>query len=110
MDVLDSALVNILSCFFNANQGYQFTSADFTGRLLDNQILISMDGRGRAQDNTFIERLWRSDKYEDIYLRDCGSVHELELTDYFRFYNQGHPRSSLDGQTPVEVYWSSQPE
>lgn len=112
MDTLDHALAIARPCIFNTDQGCQFTSTDFTGRLLDNQILISMDGRGRALDNVFIERLWRSVKYEDIYLRDYGSVPELEqgLTDYFRFYNQERPHSSLDGRTPAEVHWSSLPE
>jgi len=112
LDALDHALAVAQPCIFNTDQGCQFTSEDFTCRLRDNQILISMDGRGRALDNVFIERLWRSVKYEDIYLRDYGSVPELEqgLTDYFRFYNQERPHSSLDGRTPAEVHWSSLPE
>ena len=112
VEALDHALAAAHPCIFNTDQGCQFTSADFTDRLLENQILISMDGRGRALDNVFIERLWRSVKYEDIYLRDYGSVPELErgLTDYFRFYNQERPHSSLDGRTPAEVHWSSLPE
>jgi putative transposase len=112
MEALDHALSDAQPCIFNTDRGSQFTSADFTGRLLSNQILISMDGRGRALDNAFIERLWRSVKYEDIYLRDYGSVPELEqgLTGYFRFYNQERPHSSLDGRTPAEVHWSSLPE
>ena len=111
IEALDHALAEAQPCIFNTDQGCQFTSTDFTGRLLDKQILISMDGRGRALDNVFIERLWRSVKYEDIYLRDYGSVTELErgLTDYFRFYNQERPHSSLDGRTPAEVHWSSLP-
>ena len=99
-------------CLFNTDQGCQFASSDFTGRLLARQILISMDGRGRALDNVFIERHWRSVKYEDIYLRDYGSVLELEqgLEKYFRFYNHERPHSSLDGRTPAEVHGSSLPE
>jgi putative transposase len=95
--------------YLQHRQGCQFTSTDFTGRLIGNEILISMDGRGRALDNVFVERLWRSVKYEDIYLRDYCSVPELEqgLTDYFRFYNQERPHSSLDGRTPAEVHASS---
>ncbi len=87
-------------------------SADFSRRLLDSQILISMDGRGRALDNVFVERLWRSVKYEDIYLRDYGTVPELEagLAAYFRFYNHERPHSSLDGRTPADVHASSLPE
>lgn len=112
LDALAIALEDGTPCIFNTDQGCQFTSSDFTGQLLAEGILISMDGRGRALDNVFIERLWRSVKYEDIYLRDYGSVPELEqgLADYFRFYNHERPHSSLDGRTPAEVHWSSLPE
>lgn len=98
-------------CIFNPDQGCRFTRRDFTGRRLTNQILISMDGRGRGLDNVFIERLWCSMKYEDIYLRDYRSVPELEpgLADYFRFYNHERPHSALDGRTPAEVHGSSLP-
>ena len=87
-------------------------SADFSRRLLDSQIMISMDGRGRALDNVFVEQLWRKLKYEDIYLRDYGTVPELEagLAAYFRFYNHERPHSSLDGRTPADVHASSLPE
>ncbi len=70
-----------------------------------------MDGRGRALDNAFIERLWRTVKYEDIYLRDYQSVPELNhgLTDYFQFYNHERPHSALGGKTPAEVHWASLP-
>lgn len=112
LEALEQALSQAQPCIFNTDQGCQFTSADFTRRLLDSQILISMDGRGWALDNVFIERLWRSVKYEDIYLRDYGSVPELEqgLADYFRFYNHERPHSSLDGRTPARVHASSLPE
>lgn len=112
LEALDSALVTAQPCIFNTDQGGQFTSSDFTERLLSKQILISMDGRGRALDNVFVERLWRSVKYEDIYLRDYTAVPELEqgLAAYFHFYNQERPHSSLDGRTPAEVHWSSLPE
>jgi len=112
LDALAIALADGAPCIFNTDQGCQFTSSDFTGQLLAEEILISMDGRGRALDNVFIERLWRSVKYEDIYLRDYGSVPELEqgLADYFRFYNHERPHSSLGGRTPAEVHWSSLPE
>ena len=109
LDALAMALEDGTPYIFNTDQGCQFTSSDFTGRLLAAEILISMDGRGRALDNVFIERLWRSVKYEDIYLRDYGSVPELEhgLANYFRFYNHERPHSSLDGRTPADVHWSS---
>lgn len=91
---------------FNTDQGSQFTSPLFTQRLLERRIAISMDGRGRALDNAFIERLWRSVKYEDVYLRDYESPRELErgLTAYFWFYVNERPHSSLEGKTPASVY------
>lgn len=112
IEALEQALTQAQPCIFNTDQGCQFTSQEFTGRLQEKQILISMDGRGRALDNVFIERLWRSVKYEDIYLRDYDSVPALEsgLTDYFRFYNEERPHSALDGRTPAEVHASSLPE
>jgi putative transposase len=112
LEALEVALAHAHPCIFNTDQGGQFTSTDFTGKLLSHEVLISMDGRGRALDNVFVERLWRSVKYEDIYLRDYSSVPELEqgLADYFRFYNHQRPHSSLDGRTPAEVHWSSLPE
>lgn len=96
---------------FNTDQGAQFTSSEFTERLKAQEILISMDGRGRALDNAFIERLWRTLKYEDISLRDYQSVPELHqgLTDYFHFYNHKRPHSALGGKTPAEVHWASLP-
>ena len=96
---------------FNTDQGAQFTSSEFTERLKAQEILISMDGRGRALDNAFIERLWRTLKYEDISLRDYQSVPELHqgLTDYFHFYNHMRPHSALGGKTPAEVHWASLP-
>jgi len=91
---------------FNTDQGSQFTSESFTKTLERRGIRISMDGRGRALDNVFIERLWRSVKYEDIYLRDYADGHALHegLRRYFRFYNHERPHSGLDNQRPVEVY------
>lgn len=91
---------------FNTDQGSQFTSEEFTGTLLKANIQISMDGRGRALDNVFIERLWRSLKYEDIYLRDYCDGHTLHkgLTRYFRFYNHERPHSSLDNRTPATYH------
>lgn len=91
---------------FNTDQGAQFTSQAFTEVLQASQIAISMDGRGRALDNVFVERLWRTVKYEDIYLRNYESAVTLEagLQKYFHFYCRERPHQSLDYQTPWEVY------
>jgi putative transposase len=91
---------------FNTDQGSQFTSETFTQILQRASIRISMDGRGRALDNAFIERLWRSVKYEDVYLRDyCdGQALHAGLKRYFDFYNYVRPHSSLDKRTPASVY------
>jgi putative transposase len=91
---------------FNSDQGSQFTSRAFTGALEDAGVAISMDGRGRVLDNIFVERLWRTVKYEDIYIRDYGAVSELEegLEDYFRFYNYQRPHQALQYRTPAEVH------
>ena len=95
---------------FNSDQGAQFTSTAFTGVLTREGIAISMDGRGRALDNIFVERLWRSLKYEDIYLRGYAGMGELTLglTEYFAFYNGERPHQSLANHTPDRVYASSQ--
>lgn len=91
---------------FNTDQGCQFTSEAFTNVLIAQGVAISMDGRGRALDNIFVERLWRSLKYEDIYLKSYGSVPELMLglTEYFRFYNTERMHQSLGNRTPAVVY------
>jgi putative transposase len=91
---------------FNTDQGVQFTSLVFTERLLEREIRISMDGRGRALDNIFVERLWRTVKYEDIYLNDYGSVPEVQggLGRYFRFYNGERLHQSLNYRTPAAVH------
>jgi len=91
---------------FNTDQGAQFTGKDFTGVLAKNGIRISMDGKGRAMDNIFIERLWRSVKYEEIYLNEYQDVKELTkaLKTYFDFYNNERFHQSLDDSTPAEVY------
>jgi len=91
---------------FNTDQGSQFSSEEFTGTLTKAQVRISMDGRGRALDNAFIERLWRSVKYEDIYLREYADGHALRagLTRYFRFYNHERPHSGLDYETPAKCH------
>ena len=91
---------------FNSDQGSQFTSEEFTGELEAQGIVISMDGRGRYLDNIFIERLWRSLKYEEVYLKDYRSVTEAQagLQRYFRFYNQERLHQSLDYRTPAAIY------
>jgi putative transposase len=91
---------------FNTDQGCQFTSAAFTGALKANGIAISMDGRGRALDNIFVERLWRSVKHEDVYLKGYATLAELllGLTEYFVFYNTERMHQSLDYSTPDTVY------
>lgn len=96
---------------FNTDQGCQFTSLDFTGLLKDNGIQISMDGKGCWRDNVFVERLWRSVKYEEVYLHAYESVNDAKrgLEKYFRLYNQNRPHSSLDDKTPNEFYFDNLP-
>jgi putative transposase len=103
---LDMALGHGGPTIFNTDQGVQFTSLAFTSRLERAGIAISMDGRGRALDNIFVERLWRSVKYEDIYLNDYTTVPALEagLDSYFLFYNHERPHQSLAYRTPAEVH------
>ncbi len=105
---LERALAGASPAIFNTDQGSQFTSAEFTGALLDRGVRISMDGRGRALDNVFIERLWRSVKCEDIYLHEYADGHELHhgLSKYFQFYNHERSHDSLGKQTPAYVYAS----
>jgi len=97
---------------FNTDQGSQFTSAAFTGVLLDNAIAISMDGKGAWRDNVFVERLWRSVKYEEIYLRAYDSVAEARasISRYLNFYNRKRPHSSLDARTPDRAYFDHLPQ
>lgn len=94
---------------FNTDQGSQFTGKAFTGVLKDHKIRISMDGKGRCMDNIFIERLWRSVKYEEIYLNDYETTQELRkaLRKYFHFYNTERPHQTFDGATPLEIYKQS---
>nr|VFK54071.1 MAG: putative transposase [Candidatus Kentron sp. TC] len=94
---------------FNTDQGAQFTGEAFTGVLRDADVAISMDGKGRAMDNTMVERLWRSVKYEEVYLKDYEGVGELveALKQYFTFYNTERPHQGHGGLTPAEVYYGS---
>jgi putative transposase len=106
LEALDEALSRGRPEIFNTDLGSQFTSREYTGRLEGAGVAVSRDGRGRALDNVFVERLWRSVKYEDIYIKDYERVSELEsgLTAYFRFYDEDRPHQSLDYRTPGEVY------
>jgi putative transposase len=96
---------------FNTDQGSQFTGAAFTGVLIDNGIAISMDGKGAWRDNVFVERLWRSVKYEEVYLRAYDSVSNARdsIGCYLDFYNRRRPHSSLDGMTPDHAYFNPLP-
>jgi putative transposase len=107
-EALDAALELGTPDIFNTDQGCQYTSPKFTQRLLDRNISISMDGRGRALDNIFIERIWRSLKYEDIYLKDYQSGQDLfaGMSRYFPFYNNERIHQSLNYLTPAAVYAS----
>jgi putative transposase len=106
LEALDEALKRGRPEIFNTDQGSQFTSREYTGRLEAAGIAVSRDGRGRALDNVFVERLWRSVKYEDIYIKDYEHVVDLAagLTAYFQFYDEERLHQSLDYRTPGEVY------
>jgi len=97
---------------FNTDQGSQFTSEAFTGRLKDSRIAISMDGKGRWRDNVFVERIWKSIKYEEVYLHAYASVSEARTSigRYLEFYNSIRPHSSLKALTPDQVYFHRLPE
>jgi len=96
---------------FNTDQGSQFTGNAFTGLLKEHKIQISMDGKGRAMDNIFVERLWRSLKYEEIYLKEYASAEALRkaIKAYFDFYNFERPHQSLERRTPAEVHFDQNP-
>jgi putative transposase len=106
IEALKSALRRGRPDIFNSDQGSQFTSEKFTGELAAREIAISMDGRGRCMDNIFIERLWRSLKYEEVYLKDYASVTEARagIAKYFRFYNQERLHQSLEYRTPAAIW------
>jgi len=112
VEALRHALLKGSPEIFNSDQGTQFTSEDFTGILLRAGIRISMDGRGRVYDNIFVERLWRSVKYEEVYLRDYEDVREAResLGRYFEFYNCERPHQALGYRTPQEVYGGKEQE
>jgi putative transposase len=105
-EALNDALNDAVPTIFNTDQGSQFTSNDFTNILKDNHIQISMDGKGRYLDNIFIERLWRSLKYEEVYLKAYEDIKQARtsIADYFRFYNFDRPHQALGYLTPWEVY------
>jgi len=112
MEALEEALsLHGTPQIFNTDQGSQFTSDDFTNILKERDIKISMDGRGRWMDNVFIERLWKSVKYEDVYLKAYNSLAEVRkgLTAWFDRYNTQRRHQGLDDRTPDEVYWSTLP-
>lgn len=106
LGALDEALSRGRPEIFNTDQGSQFTSREFTERLLQEEIAISMDGRGRALDNRMIERLWRTVKYEQLYVKEWATGDDCHagLKNYFRYYNHERPHSALDGRTPWEAY------
>jgi putative transposase len=106
VEALERALALGSPEIFNSDHGAQFTSVDFTGRLARRGVRISMDGRGRVYDNIFIERLWRTVKYEEVYLKDYQTVREASsnLTRYFSFYNEERPHQALSYRAPAQVY------
>ena len=106
LEALDEALSRGRPEIYNTDQGSQFTSREYTGRLKSAGAAVSRDGRGRALDNVFVERLWRSVKYEDIYIKNYDCVPDLEsgLRAYFRFYDEDRPHQSLGYRTPGEIY------
>jgi putative transposase len=109
LEMLEEALGHGRPAVFNTDQGVQFTAAAWTGRLESAGVAVSMDGRGRCLDNVFVERLWRSVKYEDLYIRGYAGVAELQrgLAAYFAFYNEVRLHQSLDYRTPATVYRES---
>jgi putative transposase len=110
-EALEAALGGGRPEIFNTDQGSQFTARAFTGRLEEAGVAVSMDGRGRALDNVFVERLWRSLKYEEVYLKAYRNVREMEagLVGWFTFYNDERPHQGLGYRTPAEVYFGAKP-
>ena len=110
LDAVSRALAQARPTLWNSDQGSHFTSPQYTQLLLDAEVKISMDGKGRALDNIFIERFWRSVKYEEVYLREYGTPREARswLSRYLRHYNEKRPHSSLDYRTPAAVYFGTE--
>ncbi|MCH8193137.1 MAG: transposase, partial [Planctomycetes bacterium] len=106
MDALDEALRLSKPMIFHSDQGSQYTCSPFIDELKAHRIQISMSGRGRCFDNILAERLWRTVKYEEVYLKEYGDGHELirSLPQSFEYYNDDRPHMSLDYQTPAEAY------
>ena len=107
LQALKRGILGVKPEIFNTDQGVQFTSIQFTKELEDSDIRISMDGKGRALDNVFVERLWRSVKYEDIYPKGYENLTEVKqgLNEYFDFYNEKRPHQGLGYRTPAMVYY-----
>jgi putative transposase len=103
LENLEYGLACAIPTIHNSDQGSYFTSPQYTDILKDKEVSISMDGRGRCLDNIFIERLWRTVKYEDVYLKGYATIDEVHtgLTEYFQFYNEERPHQSLGYQTPA---------
>jgi putative transposase len=113
LEAVDEAISRYgTSEILNTDQGSQFTSETFTGKLKENIIHISMDGKGSWRDNVFVERLWRTIKYEEVYLKAYDSVTEARqsMEKYINFYNLGRPHSSLDGIPPDTFYYQHLPQ
>ena len=111
LQALQEALHRSTPQIFNTDQGVQFTCEAFTGALEGQGVRISMDGRGRCYDNIFVERLWRTVKYEEVFLRDYADAAEARqgLKAYFRFYNELRPHQALDYRTPAQAYFAGRP-
>jgi len=107
LEASQRALQRAVPAIWNSDQGSHFTSPQYRELLLGAKVQISMDGKGRALDNIFTERLWRSVKYEEVYLHDYASPKEArqQLSRYFEFYNQQRPHQALDYQVPADVYF-----
>lgn len=107
VEALEESLKQAQPEIFNSDQGSQFTSKDFTGALLGADVKISMDGRGRCMDNIFVERLWRSLKYEEVYLRSYNTIDEARkgIRAWIEFYNHRRPHQALDYRTPAELHF-----
>ena len=109
IEALEEALSKGIPEIFNSDQGSQFTSSEFTEKLVTKNIQISMDGKGRCLDNIFVERLWRSVKYEEVYVKNYATPREAlqGLKDYFHFYNHARPHQSLNYKTPAQIYFQN---